>query len=1001
MVTKDIDSNALTAVQVAVRIRPLTERDRQLPRFASAHDSDVLQAFENTVAVAAHNKSFTFDHVFGPDTQQVDIFTALGEKAIHQFVEGYNVTMLAYGQTSSGKTYTMGTAQLKGRYDPLHEGIVPRASTLLFDLLRQRASPSRPNSPFTGSTSMDGRRRPLSRISYSPTTTSPTNSNNNKTRFTVKVSFVEIYNEELIDLLNDAPPHERPPVNIREDTKGQIYWTGVKELVAHNVEDILMFLQMGTQNRATSATDMNEQSSRSHAIFSVTLRQEKWTPSPNGSTSSSRPASAMASPKSRTRPVSAINMRMNNDTPAEDGEWIITSSKLHFVDLAGSERLKRTAAEGDRRKEGININGGLLALGNVISALGDTSKRSTHIPYRDSKLTRLLQDSLGGSAKTLMIACVSPAEHNISESLNTLQYANRARNIKNRVEKNEMEEWMITDNLDLLRSTITKLKNELRFFQQQQQPSSPRSLSRLQNDHLHPSQQPLSASSSLATSSTTGPASPPSLPIALPLSPSSSSMHPLSPGDTQQLGQLLERNQWLEHQLVLTRKDRAMSPAAPANDFEHLVEPVIQEYEKSLASLESQLSLSKAAMNHADFHIDELQARLDEQDSTMAQWQAKLDHLVEQDQFKQSYIKELEDKLMHTAQDAAQDEELLTELKVRIAKFKEMDHKTEQYIHNLEDKVKDDDAKVADLHAQLTRANHENRELQQKLDDLQRRFDQPTDTSRAALEQLRKRMLVNTSSSPSPSSTLAHPSSISPGSPTPFVSSSPPRHGSAVLASTMASLQHVQTEYAALKEKYKLWNAQDDQDDKKAHQASADGHTNEPAHPSCTDPSPDALSMATQDRVKNVVHQYQSQLDRIDNCLDRTDKLLQVFDGTENEAKQQDLTQLQLQLADRKQTIETTLAYFKSTMDTLLQSPDNQAQVQAQVADALEQVELHRSKTFVLQTRLQKIEVTLHSQLQHQRRKSSLPMDQAHDSIEQLMKKMDAMKIQLEIPHPS
>ncbi|OAD06231.1 hypothetical protein MUCCIDRAFT_35479, partial [Mucor lusitanicus CBS 277.49] len=316
---------------------------------------------ENHVQIVSQNKYFTYDHVFGTDTQQGDIFARLGEKPTSCI--GYNVTMLAYGQTSSGKTYTMGTAQHTGATDPEEDGI----SNL----------------------------RPLSHIHHS------TQQQKSVYRYSVKVSFVEIYNEELIDLLNSAHPSEKPPVTIREDTKGHIYWTGVKEVTVHSTDDVLHFLQQGTENRATGSTDMNEKSSRSHAIFSVTLKQERWVP---------------ASPQS---------------SRAANGDWIITSSKFHFVDLAGSERLKRTAAEGDRRKEGININAGLLALGNVISALGDPSKKSTHVPYRDSKLTRLLQDSLGGSAMTLMIACVSPAESNLSETLNTLQYANRARNIKN------------------------------------------------------------------------------------------------------------------------------------------------------------------------------------------------------------------------------------------------------------------------------------------------------------------------------------------------------------------------------------------------------------------------------------------------------------------------------------------------------------------------------------------------------------------------------------------
>ncbi|CAJ0651106.1 5467_t:CDS:2 [Entrophospora sp. SA101] len=141
-------------------------------------------------------------------------------------------------------------------------------------------------------------------------------------------------------------------------------------------------------------------------------------------------------------PSSRSNSRLNKR--ADDGEWVTVTSKFHFVDLAGSERLKRTSAISERAKEGISINSGLLALGNVISALGDTNKakHTTHIPYRDSKLTRLLQDSLGGNAQTLMIACVSPTAFNIHETHNTIKYANRARNIKNTVSLNQEETGM-------------------------------------------------------------------------------------------------------------------------------------------------------------------------------------------------------------------------------------------------------------------------------------------------------------------------------------------------------------------------------------------------------------------------------------------------------------------------------------------------------------------------------------------------------------------------------
>ncbi|XP_008270972.1 chromosome-associated kinesin KIF4A isoform X3 [Oryctolagus cuniculus] len=207
--------------------------------------------------------------------------------------------------------------------------------------------------------------------------------------FTLKVSYLEIYNEEILDLL--CPSREKAcQINIREDPKEGIKIIGLTEKTVLVALDTVSCLEQGNNCRTVASTAMNSQSSRSHAIFTISIEQRKK----NDKSSSFR-------------------------------------SKLHLVDLAGSERQKKTKAEGDRLKEGININRGLLCLGNVISALGD-DKKGGFVPYRDSKLTRLLQDSLGGNSHTLMIACVSPADSNLEETLNTLRYADRARKIKNK-----------------------------------------------------------------------------------------------------------------------------------------------------------------------------------------------------------------------------------------------------------------------------------------------------------------------------------------------------------------------------------------------------------------------------------------------------------------------------------------------------------------------------------------------------------------------------------------
>lgn len=205
---------------------------------------------------------------------------------------------------------------------------------------------------------------------------------------------------------------------------------GAKECQVESMDEVMSLLEMGNAARHTSTTQMNEHSSRSHAIFTISICQVEKTPE-----------------------------------TAEDGEWYSHRhivSKFHFVDLAGSERVTKTGNTGERFKESIQINSGLLALGNVISALGDPRRKSAHIPYRDAKITRLLKDSLGGSAKTVMITCVSPSSSDFDESLNSLKYANRARNIRNKPTLNFSPE---SDRMDEMEFEIKLLREALQSHQ--------------------------------------------------------------------------------------------------------------------------------------------------------------------------------------------------------------------------------------------------------------------------------------------------------------------------------------------------------------------------------------------------------------------------------------------------------------------------------------------------------------------------------------------------------
>ncbi|KAM9183708.1 kinesin-like protein KIF7 [Dugong dugon] len=211
----------------------------------------------------------------------------------------------------------------------------------------------------------------------------------------VHVSYLEVYKEEFRDLLEVGTASR--DIQLREDDRGNVVLCGVKEVDVEGLDEVLSLLEMGNAARHTGATHLNRLSSRSHTVFTVTLEQRGRAPS------------------RLPRP------------PA--GQLLV--SKFHFVDLAGSERVLKTGSTGERLKESIQINSSLLALGNVISALGDSQRRGSHIPYRDSKITRILKDSLGGNAKTVMVACVSPSSSDFDETLNTLNYASRAQNIRN------------------------------------------------------------------------------------------------------------------------------------------------------------------------------------------------------------------------------------------------------------------------------------------------------------------------------------------------------------------------------------------------------------------------------------------------------------------------------------------------------------------------------------------------------------------------------------------
>ncbi|XP_014665567.1 PREDICTED: kinesin-like protein KIF21A isoform X2 [Priapulus caudatus] len=390
-----------TSVRVALRVRP------QLPR----EKIDMCRICTSVTPGEPHimlgsDKAFTYDNVFDLNAKQESIYSECVSTLIEGCFDGYNATVLAYGQTGSGKTYTMGTGFDVSIAEQEELGIVPRAVHHLFDGIEQRR---------------------LQAIKHGEA----------PPEFKVHAEFLELYNEDIIDLFDPSrdDKNKLSKIKIHEDPAGGIYVAGVTSRLVTSENDTLDALKQGALSRTTASTQMNNMSSRSHAIFTLHIKQQ--------------------------RVCKNQDTDADEDTTMESGqlpEFEALSAKFHFVDLAGSERLKRTGATGDRAKEGISINCGLLALGNVISALGDKAKKATHVPYRDSKLTRLLQDSLGGNSRTLMIACIAPCDRDFMETLNTLKYANRARNIKNKVVVNQDK---TSKQIAALRVEIIALQNEL------------------------------------------------------------------------------------------------------------------------------------------------------------------------------------------------------------------------------------------------------------------------------------------------------------------------------------------------------------------------------------------------------------------------------------------------------------------------------------------------------------------------------------------------------------
>ncbi|XP_007525822.1 kinesin-like protein KIF16B isoform X3 [Erinaceus europaeus] len=387
----------MASVKVAVRVRPMNRREKDLEaKFIIQMEKSKTTITNLKIPEGGtgdsgreRTKTFTYDFSFySADTKSPDyvsqemVFKSLGTDVVKSAFEGYNACVFAYGQTGSGKSYTM----MGNSGD---SGLIPRICEGLFSQINE-------------TTRWD------------------------EASFRTEVSYLEIYNERVRDLLR-RKSSKTFNLRVREHPKEGPYVEDLSKHLVQNYGDVEELMDAGNINRTTAATGMNDVSSRSHAIFTIKFTQAKF----------------------------------DSEMPCE------TVSKIHLVDLAGSERADATGATGVRLKEGGNINKSLVTLGNVISALADLSqdaanplvkKKQVFVPYRDSVLTWLLKDSLGGNSKTIMIATISPADVNYGETLSTLRYANRAKNIINKPTINEDANVKL---IRELRAEIARLKTLL------------------------------------------------------------------------------------------------------------------------------------------------------------------------------------------------------------------------------------------------------------------------------------------------------------------------------------------------------------------------------------------------------------------------------------------------------------------------------------------------------------------------------------------------------------
>eukprot|EP00927_Polykrikos_kofoidii_P015388 TRINITY_DN16830_c0_g1_i1.p1 TRINITY_DN16830_c0_g1~~TRINITY_DN16830_c0_g1_i1.p1 ORF type:complete len:802 (-),score=200.43 TRINITY_DN16830_c0_g1_i1:201-2498(-) len=604
-------------VKVVIRCRPLSTQEK-IDNRESIVEMDTKEGVARVKKPGGDEfKDFTFDAVYGDNTIQSQFYEETGYAIVESVMDGYNGTIFAYGQTGTGKTHTM-----VGPPEPAElAGVIPRTFEHIFNNINVTCTK----------------------------------------KFLVRASYLEIYNEEIRDLLSKNP---KAKLELKDHPEGGVYVKDLSNLIVKGVADLGQVMEVGQRNRSVASTLMNNESSRSHSIFTITIETA--------------------------------------ETGADSKEHIRVG-KMNMVDLAGSERQSKTGASGETLKEATKINMSLSALGNVISALVDA--KTSFIPYRDSKLTRLLQDSLGGNTKTVMCACIGPVDYNYDETLSTLRYAYRAKSIKNKPRINEdPKDAMIREFQD----EITRLKMQLA----NRGPTATAAAPRPAPKEKKPKE---------------------------PKEPKAAAV-PLEPQEQEVIieKEVVEVEKIVEREVVI---EKVVQQGISDEEIAQIQEAVAQERAAIEAAAEEERKAIEEQKDLADAEKAQLLADLQEKKRQRDEEEEAQARMMQQ-------LKAMEDKMLVGSQvmmkAAAQENELKKaerEMLERRRQEDRMKEELEQQVDeklNLEEKYASTEEQVQKMTAKLEKLWNRHKQTQQEIGDLQQEFQQERDDMLETIRELRK-----------------------------------------------------------------------------------------------------------------------------------------------------------------------------------------------------------------------------------------------------------------------